>query len=177
MSTPTRPRRAAASALALAAVVLPALAGCTAAVPLTAADGANSPDCAQVTVHLPESVNGGDELRRTDAQATGAWGTPASVLLRCGVETPAVSDLPCYTIQGVDWLVDESEDDPDTGVLRSYGRTPGVEVVVDLTRASSGTVARELTSAVGYLPQDGKQCTDATDVPLEGTDGAPTPSS
>jgi len=176
MTTPTRPRRAAASALALVAVVLPALAGCTAAVPLTAADEANSPDCAQVTVHLPETI-GDAGLRRTDAQATGAWGTPTSVILRCGVESPAVSDLPCYAIQGVDWLVDESEDDPDTGVLRSYGRTPGVEVVVDLTAVSSGTVAQELTSAVGYLPQDGKQCTDATDVPLEGTDGAPTPSS
>ena len=36
---------------------------------------------------LPETVDG-LERRETNAQATGAWGNPASVLLRCGVPTP-----------------------------------------------------------------------------------------
>jgi len=173
MSSPLRRRRALA-ALAVAAVVLPTLAACTAAVPLTAADAANDPACAQVTVHLPEVV-GEDERRETDAQATGAWGSPTSVLLRCGVESPAVSDDPCYSVAGVDWISSVDPDDPDTGVLRTFGRVPGLEVIVDTTKASSGTVAQDLSTAAGYLPQDGAQCLDAADVPLEGSDGAPEP--
>jgi len=175
MSSPVLRRRGLA-ALALVAVVAPVLAACSAAVPLTPAEGANDPACAQVSVHLPDVV-GEDERRETDAQATGAWGSPTSVLLRCGVEPPAASDDPCYPVAGVDWISSVDPDDPDTGILRTFGRVPGLEVVVDLTRVSGGTVAQDLSTAAGYLPQDGKRCLDAGDVPLEGSDDAPEPTS
>jgi len=156
----------------LTALVVPVLGACSAAVPLSPAEGANDPACAQVTVHLPEAV-GDHDRRETDAQATGAWGTPTSVLLRCGVDPPAVSDDPCYPVAGVDWISSVDPADPDRGILRTFGRVPGLEVVIDLTRVSSGTVAQDVSTAAGYLPQDGKRCLDAGDVPLEEESAAP----
>ena len=120
--------RSASVALGLAVVVL-ALAGCAPTVPLSPAADAINPACARVIVHLPATVA---ELpaRETNAQGTGAWGTPAMVILRCGVPVPApTSALPCVTVDGVDWLRDDSKD-PDF-VFTTYGRTPAIEVIVD----------------------------------------------
>ena len=150
-------------------VVGASLAGCVAAVPLSSADEANAVGCAQVTVHLPETIAetiAETEVRReTDAQATGAWGEPASVLLRCGVTEPGPTDLPCYTIQGVDWIVDSPQDDPDTAILTTYGRSPAVEVVFDTTTLTGASVMGDLADAVGHLPANGRACTSAEDLP------------
>src|SRR5699024_359653 len=43
--------------------------------------------CAEAFVAMPEQV-AGFERRRTDPQSTAAWGDPAAVILRCGVEVP-----------------------------------------------------------------------------------------
>lgn len=50
-------------------------------------------------------------MRWTDAAAaTGSWGDPVSVLLSCGVTVPGpTAELQCVTLEGIDWLVDESE--------------------------------------------------------------------
>ncbi|MFM6980227.1 MAG: DUF3515 family protein [Micrococcales bacterium] len=65
------------------AMVLP-LTGCTAAVSLEPAADANNPACAEVIVRLPDTV-ADFEKRATNAQSTAAWGTPAAVILRCGL--------------------------------------------------------------------------------------------
>jgi hypothetical protein len=92
------------AALALAG----SLSGCTAGVSLEGAADSNNPACAEISVRLPDSV--ADQGKRvTDAQATGAWGNPTSVILRCGLPAADVSTLPCVTASGVDWLVDESK--------------------------------------------------------------------
>lgn len=117
-----RSRRLAPLIGALIAAV--ALAGCSTTVHLEPADDANNPGCADISVLLPQSVGGFDRVW-TDAQATGAWGDP-TVVLRCGVEPPAPSDLVCTTIGGVDWLVLEQEEERQR--LVTYGREPAVEV-------------------------------------------------
>jgi hypothetical protein len=160
-----RPRLRVSALVLVGAGLATTLVGCSQAVPMQPAAGANDPACAQVTVHLPEVVDDGQGRRETDAQATGAWGSPTSVLLHCGIETPAVSDLPCYDIQGVDWLVDQDPDDAETSILTTYGREPGVQVIVDTTKANGGNVLRDLADAVGYLPNDGKKCVGAGDLP------------
>jgi hypothetical protein len=138
----------------LAAVpLLLLLAGCSPIVALEPAVDAASPLCAEVTVRLPDTVA---ELakRQTNAQATGAWGEPTAVLLRCGVPSPApTSQLPCVTVEGVDWLRDDT-DDP-TFVFTSYGRTPAVEVIVDSTAASGLEALVDVAFAVSQLPVEG----------------------
>ena len=134
------------------------LAGCTPIVNLGAAEFSNDPACAEVSVRLPDQL-GELEKRQTNAQATGAWGDPAAVLLRCGLEGVEVSTLPCVTAGKVDWLVDDS-DAPNYRFI-SYARFPAVEVIVDSKNASGITALEGLGQAVSQIPAT-KVCTTVT---------------
>jgi hypothetical protein len=159
-----RLRRRAALALAPLAVAA-ALAGCSATVSVEAADAANEPDCAAVTTRLPQSVDG-QQRRWTDAQASGAWGSPAAVVLRCGVAEPGPTTLPCESAGGVDWIIDDAE--APNFRFTTYGRSPAVEVYLDYDEVSARSVLDALGSAVSTLPTTGAACTaraDATPTP------------
>ena len=134
-----------------------ALSGCAVTVSMQPADDANSPDCAAVTVRLPDTVDGQDR-QWTDAQATGAWGSPVSVLLTCGLEPAGPSELPCETVDGVDWIIDDA--DAPNYRFTTYGRTPAAEVYLDYDVVSARSVLGALSSAVGTLPSNGARCTE-----------------
>jgi hypothetical protein len=154
------PRRLAASA-AVAAILGVALVGCSTTVHLEPADDANNPICAEVSVLLPENVAGFDRVW-TDAQGTGAWGDP-TIVLRCGVEPPAPSDLVCTTIGTVDWLVLDQEADRQR--LVTYGREPALEVIIRReAEVDFRTVVEKLSASVqpGLAPATA-QCTDRVD--------------
>jgi hypothetical protein len=144
----------------IAVVTAFALTGCVGVVPMQPAADANNPDCASVIVRLPDLV-ADQPKRETNAQATGAWGTPAAVLLTCGVTVPGPTTLPCVEINGIDWI----QDDAQAPLYRytTFGRTPAVEVVVDSDVVSGTTALVDLGGAVSYLPQTG-QCNDLSDV-------------
>jgi hypothetical protein len=135
-----------------------ALSACTATVSLEAAADSNNPACAEVSVRLPDQVA---ELtkRTTDAQATGAWGNPTAVLLRCGLPPVEVSELPCVTANGVDWLVDESAK-PSYRFI-TFGRNPATEVIVDSTKAAGVTALSDLSSAIQSIEAT-KECSTVT---------------
>lgn len=139
----------------VAGFVLLALSGCASTVNLEPAEGSNDPACAEVMVRLPSQL-GGLEERYTNAQATAAWGDPAAVLLRCGLEPVEVSPLPCVTAGGIDWLVDDALA-PSYRFI-SYARYPAVEVIVDSDNASGITSLEGLSGAVAQLPAT-KACT------------------
>ena len=146
------------TSLAVAATL--ALGGCASIVPMQPATDADNPDCASVIVRLPDLV-ADQPKRETNAQATGAWGTPAAVLLTCGVTVPGPTTQPRVEINGIDWI----EDDTDAPLYRytTFGRTPAIEVAVDSNAVSGTTALVDLGGAVSYLPQTG-QCTDLSDV-------------
>lgn len=149
-------------AAVLAASAL-ALTGCRGpSVPMEAAALANAPECAEVTVRLPQTVDG-LELRLTNAQATGAWGNPASVLLHCGVPTPPPTTDRCVSLNGIDWVEDDSR--APTYVYTSYGRSPAAQVTIDASSGEiSGTnVLMDLGSAIDHLPRVGG-CVGADDL-------------
>jgi hypothetical protein len=129
------------------------LSACTATVALDAAQLSNDPKCAEITVRLPETV-AGLKKRATNAQATGAWGTPTSVILRCGLPAAEVSTLTCVTAGGVDWLVDESQA-PNYRFI-TFGRSPATEVIVNSKKVSGSTVLDELGTAVSTVPASKK---------------------
>lgn len=137
------------------------LAGCSPTVSLEPAEFANSPECANMSVRLPETIA---ELpkRTVNAQATGAWGSPVAVIVRCGLPLPDPSPLPCYTLEGIDWLRDDA-DAPRFRFL-TYGLDPATEVIVDSTVISGTTVLRELTEAVGSQSMPVQSCLDPADV-------------
>lgn len=160
---------------AVAACLLPfALSACRGApVPMEPAPFANDPACAEVTVRLPEQADG-RPLRHTNAQATAAWGNPAVVLLRCGVEPPGPTSDRCVSLNDIDWVRDDSRA-PDFRFV-SYGRTPAVEVIINGSDpAISGTnVLLDLEGAISQLPVTGG-CVGADDLLGDGSSPKPTP--
>lgn len=148
------------SAIAILSIAVGGLTACAGTVPMQSAPDANNPACASVTVRLPASV-AGQQKRETNAQATGAWGEPSSILLHCGVNVPGPSTLPCVEVNGVDWL----EDDAQKPLYRytTFGRNPAVEVVLDSKKVSGTTTLVDLAGAVESIPAT-KHCTDLSDV-------------
>ncbi len=146
-------RLAAATLLAIGAAL--ALAGCSPVVVLDPAPDANNPACADVIVRLPQTLQGLDR-RETDAQATGAWGDPTAVLLRCGVEVPVASTLTCENVDGIDWLLEPGEG--GTRTFTSFGRDPAIDVVIDSDAVSPGLVLSDLSFMVGFTPTNGLSC-------------------
>ena len=144
-------------AAAVVAMAALSLGGCATTVSLTPAKGANEPDCAAVTVRLPDAVDG-QQRRWTDAQATGSWGDPTTVILTCGVDEPGPSTLPCQTVDGVDWIIDDSE--APSYRFTTFGREPAVEVYLDYDAVSGQATLADLATAVGTLPADGSVCTE-----------------
>lgn len=136
------------------------LAACTRVVPFERAEFGTDPACAEVVVRLPDTV-GDQERRGTDAQGTGAWGDPASILLRCGVPTPGPTTERCVSVNGIDWIIDES--DAPTYRFTTYGRTPAVEVVLDNEVVSGDSALNDLSTAVSAIPPEGG-CTALGDI-------------
>jgi len=148
--------KAAVYGVAGAIVLAVALTGCTPTVALEPADDAINVGCADVVVRLPDTV-GELPIRQTNAQGTGAWGEPASVILRCGVVVPGpTSTLTCVTVGAIDWLVDDS-DEPNF-VFTTYGREPAVEVIIDNEVVSGITSLSDLEDAVGFTSPNGRAC-------------------
>lgn len=149
-----------ASALLLTVGALTAtLVGCSSDVPMDPAKDANNPECANVIVRLPPTLDG-QERRYTNAQSTGAWGEPASALLYCGIEPSGPTTDECVSVNGVDWIIDDSR--APLYRFEAYGRSPGLEVIVDAEQVSGTNVIAELSSSVGVLPQI-RQCTSIAD--------------
>jgi len=153
-----------------------ALSGCAGTVALEPGPDSNAVACAEVMVRLPDTV-GSVELdrRSTNAQSTAAWGDPAAVIYRCGLPEQGPSDLPCFDVDGVDWLLDESN--APRYVFTTYGRTPVTEIIVDVTYIAGADAVRDLSPFIGErIPAD-ERCLAATDVFGGGTvNPTPTPS-
>ena len=145
--------RTRAGVLVLAATTVLALSGCVGAVPMDPAPDANSPECAAVSVRLPDTV-ADQPQRETSAQATGAWGDPAAVLLTCGVSVPGPTTLPCVSINDVDWIEDDSQKPLYT--YTTFGRDPAVQVAIDSNVVSGSTALVDVSAAVSVLPVTSK---------------------
>lgn len=139
-------------------VLIQLLTGCASTVSLEAAPNSNDPLCAEVSVRYPNQI-GDLESRNTNSQATSAWGDPARILVRCGLEPVEISSLPCVTAGEIDWLVDETQA-PNYRFI-SFGRNPAVEVIVDSENASGVTALESLAMAVSKIPAT-KTCSSAT---------------
>lgn len=155
MSSRTALLRSLARTTLLTAVAIPLLTGCVQSVALTPAADANNPACADVIVRLPDVVADKPQ-RETDAQATGAWGSPAAVILHCGVAVPGPTTDACLSLNGIDWIADESDAADDTYRYTTYGRDPAIEVVINADAATGGvsgtTALIDLTGAVQAVP-------------------------
>jgi hypothetical protein len=162
-----------------AVLVMGLLSGCAATVALTPAASATSAKCASVVVLLPTTVSTLAQ-RETDAQGTGAWGTPADILLRCGVAVPdPTSALPCVTVDGIDWL--RNDKNAPVYVFTTYGRDPAVAVTINSrdVKADGNQALNDLAIAVAEIPAK-HRCVAPSEVlqdgqPVETPTTTPTP--
>ena len=163
MSRATHPRRPAAriahrsAALVTAALLAVSLSACSQPVSLEPAAQATDPACADIIVSLPLNLPTDAEnqgLRETDAQATAAWGTPASILLRCGIEPQGPTTLECINVNGIDWVVDDSK--APTYRYVTYGRVPTTEVILDSGVVSGTSTLVDLGPAISKIEQTDK---------------------
>src|SRR5213595_1917115 len=92
--------------LTAAAVSVLTLSACSPAVDVQpAADAANAA-CAPMMIALPDTIDDAT-LRKTNSQATAAWGDPSVLILRCGVNIPGPTTDRCVTVNDVDWVIKE----------------------------------------------------------------------
>lgn len=133
-----------------------ALTGCGAGtVSVTAAEDAANPDCAPAMLAMPDTISDQDQ-RQTTSQGTTAYGDPAVMVVRCGVTPPAPTTDMCSRVNGVDWIIRET-DDPNQWQATTYGRNPAFEVTFDTTVMPSSTALIDLGSAVTTVDQD-REC-------------------
>jgi len=151
-----RPKTA---ALAAAASLL-ALSACSPAVDVKAAADAANPACAPMMVALPDAI-GDAKLRKTNSQATAAWGEPSQVVLRCGVNVPGPTTDRCVSVNGVDWVIKEGN---PVWTLTTYGREPATEILMDPNVISSATVLADLAQAAGKIKAL-RHCVGQEDLP------------
>ena len=144
-------------AISLASASVLALSACSPAVDVTAAADAANPACAPMMVALPDKI-GDAALRKTNSQATAAWGDPSQIILRCGVNVPGPTTDRCVSVNNIDWVIKEG--DP-VYTRTTVGREPATEILVDPVKLeaaniSSATVLTELAAAVGKIKASGK---------------------
>ncbi|MET3204613.1 UNVERIFIED_ORG: hypothetical protein ABIB21_001402 [Arthrobacter sp. UYEF13] len=129
-------------------VSVAALTACSPAVDVTAANDAANPACAPMMVALPDAI-GDAPLRKTNSQATAAWGDPSQVILRCGVNVPGPTTDRCVSVNGIDWVIKEGN---PVWTLTTFGREPATEILMDPENISSATVLADLSASAGKIP-------------------------
>lgn len=123
------------------------LSGCSPAVDVAPAKDAANAACAPMMLALPDAI-GEARLRKTNSQATAAWGDPSLVILRCGVNVPGPTTDRCVTVNGIDWVIKEG--DP-VWTLTTFGREPATEILMDPDKISSATVLADLAAPAGKI--------------------------
>ena len=124
-----------------------ALTSCSPVVDVTPAKDAANAACAPMMLALPEAI-GDAKLRKTNAQATAAWGDPSAVILRCGVNVPGPTTDRCVSVNDVDWVIKEGS---PIWTLTTYGREPATEILMDPDKISSATVLADLSAAAAKI--------------------------
>jgi Protein of unknown function (DUF3515) len=133
--------------LATAAAAGLVLSACSPTVDVAPAQDAANAACAPMMVALPDSI-GDAKLRKTNSQATAAWGDPSLVVLRCGVNVPGPTTDRCVSVNGVDWVMKEGN---PVWTLTTFGRDPATEILMDPNKISSATVLAELSASAAKI--------------------------
>lgn len=162
-------------ALFLTSAAVATLSACTPAVDVAPAQASADPNCSPMMVALPQTLQD-FTLRETSSQGTAAWGDPAKIVLRCGVTPSQPTTEPCATVDGVDWLIQQTGQDPDQYTALTYGRTPATAVTFRRTEVASSTILGQLASAVSKTPQQHKCLSQVDSQQIPTVSNVPSPS-
>lgn len=138
--------------IALAAL---ALGGCSSAIEVTSAPGADGPGCTAAATKWPATV-GGQDSREVVSTATAAhaWGDPA-IIARCGVPALGPTEVECIEVDGVGWIPEALSDGTR---FTSFGTDPALEILVPKAYAPEPLLLPAFTAAAEELPSNGRLC-------------------
>ncbi|MFE1024516.1 DUF3515 family protein [Streptomyces sp. NPDC058818] len=133
---------------------------------VSAAPHAADAKCDEVVTRLPDDIPGASrDWALGDGVAS--WGGQKAVF-RCGAEELPPNINLCVTADGVDWVLDEERLKSDgVSVLRTYGRSPAVELTYSGPREEVGGILAALDPAVKWIPQE-RKCVGLEDADVLG---------
>jgi hypothetical protein len=104
---------------------------------------------------LPVSVLG--QARESSSVAgTAVYGDPR-IVVRCGVTPLGPTELPCLSVNDIDWVIDDRN---DPLVFTTFGRSPAVEVRIPATypKADGSAALVDLQPVAQTLPKTSRHC-------------------
>ncbi|MCF2434878.1 hypothetical protein LV779_09840 [Streptomyces thinghirensis] len=121
---------------------------------VSAAPHAADAKCDEVVSRLPDDIPGAARDWALGDGVASRGGQKA--VFRCGAEELPPNINLCVTADGVDWVLDEERLKSDgVSVLRTYGRSPAVEVTYSRSaREEVGGILAALDPAVKWIPQE-----------------------
>ena len=122
---------------------------------LAAAPNAGDPACAEALGKLPQSLLG--QSRGTSSVAgTAVYGDP-EIVVRCGVTPLGPTELPCLTVNEVDWVIDERN---EPLLFTTFGRAPSLEVRIPGSYPKSDATGAlvDLEASAQTLPTTSLHC-------------------
>lgn len=122
---------------------------------MTAAPHASEGACATAVGKLPATVLG-KARGSSSATGTAVYGDPA-IVVRCGVDPLGPTQLPCLTVNEVDWVIDDRS---DPLVFTTFGRSPALQVRIPASYPKTGDSAAmvDLQAAAESLAKNSLHC-------------------
>ncbi len=111
--------------------------------------------CGRMTENAPAKL-AGHPKHATKLAGVALWGD-SNIVLRCGVTGIGPTSDPCFSADGVDWVIDTARSTDTQKVITTYGRTPATEVTVTHASKTPDEVLVELSALITPIAQT-SQC-------------------
>lgn len=107
--------------------------------------------CGRIAENAPAKLAGHTQ-HATKLAGVALWGD-SNIVLRCGVTDIGPLSDPCFSADGVDWVIDTSRSTDTQKVIITYGRTPATEVTVTHSPKAPDEILVELSSLIAPITQ------------------------
>ncbi|MEU0161903.1 DUF3515 family protein [Streptomyces sp. NPDC006261] len=116
---------------------------------------AGNAHCGRITENAPGKL-AGHTKHATKLAGVALWGD-SNIILRCGVAEIGPTSDPCFSADGVDWVIDTARSSDTKKVITTYGRTPATEVTVTHSPKAPDEVLVALSALIAPIAQT-SQC-------------------
>jgi len=112
--------------------------------------------CGRIAENAPAEL-AGHTKNATKLAGVALWGD-SNIVLRCGVTDIGPISDPCFSADGVDWVIDPTRSTDTQKVILTYGRTPATEVTVTHSPKAPDEILGELSALIAPITQT-SECT------------------
>ncbi|MFJ9310873.1 DUF3515 family protein [Streptomyces cyaneofuscatus] len=112
--------------------------------------------CGRIAENAPAKL-AGHTKHATKLAGVALWGD-SNIVLRCGVTDIGPISDPCFSADGVDWVIDPTRSTDTQKVIITYGRTPATDVTVTHSPKAPDEILGELSALIAPITQT-SECT------------------